>query len=271
MTPVIFKKPERRRYRPAIRVMLLMDDPARRSACSGIIGEGGGVVIMGSPDEDDLARICRQIRPDVVALGQSGSELAADELIKKVMGIKRGSRLLVIGESTSASRVRAVQGLGALGYLSWQSLSIALLHGIRTVARGRCFAGPDIIRTAPVRNDISVTESLTEEELDVLRHLASGLPLRRVAMALGLPTTTVGRCQTRLRKKLGAETTIQAVQEAVRLGYLAPGLLPMILAEGAGLQDEPTAGGAGAYGRNSGASGVSAKPGCSRSAANEHQ
>jgi len=67
-------------------------------------------------------------------------------------------------------------------------------------------------------------EGLTGEEINVLRHLAAGLPVRLVAIALGLSIRGVCRYRTSLRQKLGAETTIEAVKVALRRGYLPLGL-----------------------------------------------
>jgi DNA-binding NarL/FixJ family response regulator len=224
MTPVIFKRPERRRYRHAIRTLVLVADPPRLSLCTGMIREAGGVCVVGDPDGGDLARQCGQIRPDVIIIGESGCADTVDRLVRKLMMLHPGARVLVIGDTSCVLRVRTMQALGALGYLSWDSAAIALVEGIRDVAKGGSFVGPGIGRVMLEPVPAGGAERLTVEEIDVLRHLAAGLSVRLVAMALGLSVRTVGRRLISLRQKLGAATTIETVQVARRRGYLPLGL-----------------------------------------------
>lgn len=242
MTPVIFEPSERRRHRPAIRVLILVTDPVMRGLCTDLIGEAGGVSIVVDTDREGLTRNCSQIRPDVIIIGECGDDDAADDLLVEVMRIRPVSRVLVIGDTQSVRRVRSVQASGALGYLTWMSVPIALVQGIRSVARGVPFIGPDIGKRSFGPDPDDEPECLTDQEVDVLRHLAAGLPVRLVAMELGLPIKLVSRCQTSLRRKLRAETTIQAVQAAVRLGYLSP--VPDLMSVHAIAADAPPGGGA---------------------------
>ncbi len=224
MTPVIFERPERRRYRPAIRTLILVADPHRLSLCTGILHEAGGVYVVGEPDDGGLTRQCRQTRPDVIIIGESGRADAADHLVQKLITLHPGAHVLVIGDTSCMLRVRTVQALGALGYLSWESAATALVEGIRVVAKGGSFVGPGISRVTLEPFPSGGAGGLTGEEINVLRHLAAGLPVRLVAIALGLSIRGVCRCRTSLRQKLGAETTIEAVKVALRRGYLPLGL-----------------------------------------------
>jgi DNA-binding NarL/FixJ family response regulator len=63
----------------------------------------------------------------------------------------------------------------------------------------------------------STTESLTRREADILRHLATGLPLKEIAGNLNISKNTIKTHLRNLYRKLGAEDRTDAVEKGKRL------------------------------------------------------
>ena len=60
--------------------------------------------------------------------------------------------------------------------------------------------------------------SLTEREVEVLRHLASGHSKKQAAAALGISPHTVNRHTTNLMGKLGVHNRAELTRAAIRSG-----------------------------------------------------
>ncbi|MGH2754646.1 MAG: LuxR C-terminal-related transcriptional regulator [Actinomycetota bacterium] len=63
-------------------------------------------------------------------------------------------------------------------------------------------------------------ERLTSAELQALLLLSQGATAAGVARIMGISESTLGRVLRRVRRKLGAESTIQAVSIAIRTGLI---------------------------------------------------
>jgi len=95
-----------------------------------------------------------------------------------------------------------------------------LVHIVRPAAReGRSAPAPaepaarepDVERSAP---------PLTVREMEVLRHVASGLPNKDVARALGLSVATVRNHVHNVLEKLGVHSKLEAVSLSFRNGWI---------------------------------------------------
>jgi len=60
-------------------------------------------------------------------------------------------------------------------------------------------------------------DSLTRREADILRHLATGLPLKEIARNLNISKNTIKTHLRNLYKKLGAEDRKDAVEKGKKL------------------------------------------------------
>jgi DNA-binding NarL/FixJ family response regulator len=108
---------------------------------------------------------------------------------------------------------RALQA-GAKGYLTKGSAPDSLVEAVRSVARGETYLA------AQVAAGEAGPDALSPREFEVLRWLAQGHPVRDIAERLGVTAKTVANQQTLIRQKLGAETPLQLLRAAVRLGLV---------------------------------------------------
>lgn len=87
----------------------------------------------------------------------------------------------------------------------------------RTANRFSFAARPSPAAFYPVSGN---TESLSERELEVLKHVAEGLSNKEIASTLSISTHTVARHVTNIMRKLDAANRAQAATMALRTGLL---------------------------------------------------
>ena len=111
---------------------------------------------------------------------------------------------------------------GACGYLTKESATDQLIAAIQAAQRGQRYASPETVArlaTAPeVETEESPQKNLSDREFEILRMIAQGHGVSRIAAKLALSVSTVGTYRARLLRKLGLRQTAELVAYAVRHG-----------------------------------------------------
>jgi DNA-binding NarL/FixJ family response regulator len=179
----------------------------------------------------EIVEICRNRPVDVVLMdirmpgmdGLTASEaiLAADDAPKIMI-------LTTFGLDDYVSQAIA---LGCSGFLLKDATADTLVAAIRSVNDGDAVLAPSLLRTVFDRarsapsptQDVAGIDDLTERELDVLKHLATGLSNAEIAEKLFLSEATIKTHITRILSKLGVRDRVQAVIAAFTAGVAVPG------------------------------------------------
>jgi two-component system invasion response regulator UvrY len=116
--------------------------------------------------------------------------------------------------------VRAI-GAGARGYLTKRSAPEQLVKAIRKVYSGGHYlsdaaAESLALRVADGARGRSPVDSLSNREIQVLRHLALGQTVREIAEAYHLSTKTVDTYRARLLKKLNLRNNAELSRFALQ-------------------------------------------------------
>ncbi|GAA1094950.1 response regulator transcription factor [Pseudonocardia alni] len=141
-----------------------------------------------------------------------------------------GARALVLTAHPRPGPAREALEAGAAGFLGKQTPLSGIVAAVRTVAAGGT-AHPPAAASEPTG---ATLPRLTPRELDVLRGLAGGRDVTRIAAAHRLSPHTVRDHVRALLGKLGARSQLEAVVAAERLGLVAldPGGEPVPRAAG---------------------------------------
>jgi DNA-binding NarL/FixJ family response regulator len=115
--------------------------------------------------------------------------------------------------------VRAFK-LGASGYVSKDSASGELVAAVRKALSGGRYVTPSLAEAlaATVAGEAAAVphEMLSNRELQVLREVALGKPLKQIAAELSLSEKTVGTYRLRISRKLGLSTNVELARYAAR-------------------------------------------------------
>lgn len=114
--------------------------------------------------------------------------------------------------------VRAFES-GAVGYVTKSSPPAELCCAIRRVATGRKYVtsalAESLVDQLGGGNRNGQNGRLTEREHEVLRKIAAGLPVNRIADDLFLSASTVSTYRSRLLAKLNLHTTAELIRYAI--------------------------------------------------------
>jgi two-component system uhpT operon response regulator UhpA len=165
---------------------------------------------------------------DVVVLDLSlGDGSSVTENVKRVQGT--GAAVLVHSIADRVASVREALAAGAAGVIPKSSPTTTVMAAIATVARGEVLNNLEWATAIDADSDFAKAQ-LGRRERDVLHLYASGLPLKAVAIELGIANSTAREYLDRIRVKYvevgrPAPTKVDLLRRAVEDGIL-PGLDP---------------------------------------------
>jgi DNA-binding NarL/FixJ family response regulator len=189
-------------------------------------GRGPATVLAGAPEVSLVAvemggrgalSAAMQHRPDLVIVEYAVPGGLA--LVREVKGKLPATRALVSAERSEPEVLRDALTAGASGMVERGLPLPALVDAIGMAVAGGVVARPALLACALRMNRRAA--SLTCRELEVLRLLADGRSNPAIAAGLGVSLHTVRHHVRRVVEKLGAQSRLDAVESARRLGLLA--------------------------------------------------
>ena len=117
---------------------------------------------------------------------------------------------------------RAIRA-GANGYITKQEAGAKVVEAVKSVLGGECYLPAEIARTVLEKSIGGLRQDgrtgidlLSDRELDVFRLIARGLAIRNIAAELSLDIKTIETYRSRIKQKLGYQTSAELLQGAIR-------------------------------------------------------
>jgi DNA-binding NarL/FixJ family response regulator len=156
---------------------------------------------------------------DIAMPGKNGLDL-----LKQIRSEKPKLAVLIL--STYSEEVYAVRALkaGAAGYLTKESPASVLVAAVRKAAAGGKYVTPSLMEklVGVIGGDGAAThEALSDRELEVLKLIAAGESLVKIAEKLHLSPNTVTTYRTRILEKMGMSNNAELTRYAMENGLLA--------------------------------------------------
>ena len=175
------------------------------------------------------------------ALLKAASELAPDVVVVDIgmpllNGLDAGEQLKTLHPAIKVIYLTqnreprfAVEAFrrNASGYLLKDSAASELTRAIREALRGKSYVSPSIAQgmisaAAGAHADHTTLRDLSSREREVLQLLAEGKAMKEVAALLDISPRTVEFHKYRIMELLGVKTNAELVQQAIKLGLIAP-------------------------------------------------
>jgi two-component system, NarL family, response regulator DevR len=210
-----------------IRVFIVDDHPIVRLGLRDLLSTDPGIVVVGEAGSTTEALHLLQSTPvDVLIADLVMPDIDGTELVRRLHYLPNPPLPLAVSGNVSDDLIRQAFQAGVRGYFLKTVSGAELAEGIRRVARGEYVLSEQLL--TPVLTNLAHlariyslgSSGLTDAELVILRHLASGATNREIAHLEYMSEPTVKRKAHTIYHKLGTSDRAGAVSAALRLGLI---------------------------------------------------
>lgn len=215
----------------AIRVVLVDDHPPVRDGVKAALQRDREIAVVGEAETgEEMQAILLESEVDVVVLDISLPDSSGVELVNSLREQYPLIKIIVLSMYSRSDYVLEAVSNVVSGYMTKETSPVRLIEGIKQVLRGEYFFDQVtlevIIRKAlehPQRfYDVqdNAYESLTSREQEIMRLLAEGFSVKRIAQSLYISYRTVENHRTSIFRKLKVKNAAELVHYATRLGII---------------------------------------------------
>ena len=202
-------------------VLLVDDHPIVRSGLRAVLDASDTVHVVGeaATGEEALALV-PHLHPDVVLCDlRLGDGLDGIQTTAALRALDPAPAVLILTTFDRDAEILGAIEAGAAGYLLKDVAPDVIVDGIRRAATGDVVLAPDLASRL-LRSIRSPLPKLTDRELDVLRHLATGDSNKEIARALLVTEATVKSHLVHIFTKLEVDGRARAIHVARERGLI---------------------------------------------------
>jgi DNA-binding NarL/FixJ family response regulator len=205
---------------PAVRVLLVDDQPLVRAGLRRILEPTDAVTVVGEcEDGDQVVEAVERLRPDVVVMDVRMPRVDGAEATRRLRQRAGAPPVLVLTTFDDDETVAAALGAGAAGFVLKDAPGEDIVRATVTVARGDSWLDPQVAgrvieayrRVAGPRRGRPGVGQLTRRERDVLRLVGRGGTNAEVAAELSVSEATVKSHLGSILTKLGLRDRAAAI------------------------------------------------------------
>jgi DNA-binding NarL/FixJ family response regulator len=171
----------------------------------------------------EAVRRARDTKPDVVVIDQAMPEMNGTEAAQLIRSRREETRVVILSMHSSTEYVKRALRAGANGYVLKASAGDELVAAIRAVHNGRRYLSATLADGLLDRlfdDEEDPVSRLSIRERQVLKLLAEGHPVVRIAEKLSLGRKTVETYRERLMEKLQLTDLPALVKFALKQGII---------------------------------------------------
>jgi DNA-binding NarL/FixJ family response regulator len=201
-----------------IRILTVDDHQLLREGIAAVLDSQEDMALVGQASNGrEAIESFRRLRPDVTLMDLRMPDMSGIEAIAAIRAESANARIIVLTTYTGDAQAAAALKAGAAGYLLKSLLRKELIETIRVVHSGKRRVPPEI--ATEIAEHVA-DDALSEREIEVLRHVASGKSNKLIAAALDISEGTVKTHMKSILPKLDASDRTHAVMIALKRGIL---------------------------------------------------
>jgi DNA-binding NarL/FixJ family response regulator len=207
-----------------IRILLVDDHVVVRNGVRLMLGSESDMIVAGeAANAQEALQLVKRGEFDVALVDIAMQGMNGLDLLRHLR--TEAPKLAVLMLSTYSEEVYAVRALklGAAGYLTKDSPAATLIAAMRKAATGGKFLTPSLAeKIAGMLGGGEATshEALSNRELEVMKMIAAGESLTKIAATLHLSPNTVTTYRARIFQKLGVNSNAELTRYAIENGML---------------------------------------------------
>lgn len=210
------------------RILIVEDHTLLRQGLCAMISADSDLEVVGEADNGrDAIRLAGSLLPGLILMDLSMPGTNGSESIVEIKRRYPAIKILVLTVHKAEEYIREALQAGADGYVLKHATLTELLLAIKSVLKGKTYLSPDIAEQVvsgylfggKSLNPISVWDSITLREREVLKLIAEGHPNKYIANYLCVSVKTIEKHRSNLMKKLdmhnAASLTVFAIEKGV--------------------------------------------------------
>lgn len=204
-----------------MRKALVVDDhPIVRATVKMVLQHENFQQIVEAGDGADAVQQARQLQPDLVVLDISMPKLDGLEVIRRIVDLNIGARILVLTSLEPSLYLKRCMVAGAVGFLSKIDDLDDLQRAVKVLMSGYThFPNLNIGSVRRSDNEINesrVIESLSDRELVIFKQLAQGFSNKEIGDSMLLSNKTISTYKTRLLERFDVTSVVSLAEVAKR-------------------------------------------------------
>ena len=204
-----------------IRVAIIDDHVVVRAGLKYVLASDPDMAFVGEfGGGAGAAQFVSEQKPDVTLLDVRMPDLNGVEALKEILAANPKARVVMLTTSDVEEDVYRSIEEGAFGYVQKEAPVEEILGAIHSAMNGEVYMSEEIRRIYETRKG---AKGLSPREAEVLSAVAEGLNNRRVGERLGISENSVKMHLKRIYYKLGADDRTEAVNLALKRGFLTRG------------------------------------------------
>lgn len=205
-----------------IRVLLADQHRLLHPSVRAILSETNEMVLVEEvTDSYGLQQNCREYYPDILLLSPNLDGSSITEILDSIKENWPSIKILVILSDPEETCVRQLVDYRADGIILKSDKPGKLIEAIYAIAQGKTWFSSVLVPYL-VQPDMSNHKNeLTDREIDVLQLLVTEKTNVQIAQALNISERTVRSHLGHIYSKLGVESRVGAVAQAIRLNLIS--------------------------------------------------
>lgn len=214
-----------------IKILLVDDHTLVREGLHYLCAMQEGLEVVGVATESIVAmRLVEKLQPDVVLVDIHQSAIDAMILVRRISQNFSNTVVLLLTMKRSQQYITQAFKNGARGYLHTSVSFAEVMRAIRIVHDGGTYVAQELasslyrdsshggLRTAA--SELQLIDVLTEKEIEIVRHVATGMSNKEIADKLAYSEKTVKNYLSTVFQKLNIRDRTQAAILALKQGVL---------------------------------------------------
>ncbi len=211
------------------RLVLADDHTMFRQGLRRILLEIADVEVVGEANDGlELLNLLKTVRPQMVILDIRMPNLRGIEAIPEIKKIHPEVKVLMLSMYSDIEFLHQSFSAGAHGYLVKGDAETQMFLAIEAIRRGEIYITPslnaeliaDWAQINRSQRRLSLVDSLTMREKEVLRLIAEGKSYKDIADFLKISPYTVVRHRTNIMEKLNLKKSSDLIKYAIQKAYV---------------------------------------------------